>query len=70
LWSIIIRVSDIVSDILDPDHLPALFHILDHMKIMNILEKVILKILEKNSEGGGLLKESQSGFRARHSTTL
>jgi hypothetical protein len=66
-----IRVPDvIVSDILGPDHLPALFHILDHIKIMNILEKVILTILQKHSEGRGLFKASQFGFRAHHSMTL
>jgi hypothetical protein len=33
-----IRVPDvIVSDILDLDHLPIIFHILDHAKIMNLL---------------------------------
>jgi hypothetical protein len=32
-----IRVSDvIVSDILDSDHLPIIFHILDHVKIRNV----------------------------------
>jgi hypothetical protein len=32
-----IRVSDgIVSDILDSDHLPVIFHILDHIKIRNL----------------------------------
>jgi hypothetical protein len=32
-----IRVSDvIVSDILDSDHLPVIFHILDHVKIRNL----------------------------------
>jgi hypothetical protein len=32
-----IRVSDvIVSDILDSDHLPIVFHILDHVKIRNL----------------------------------
>jgi hypothetical protein len=32
-------VSDaIVSDILDPDHLPIIFHILDHVKIRNLSE--------------------------------
>jgi hypothetical protein len=30
-----IRMSDIVSDILDSDHLPIIFHILDHVKIRN-----------------------------------
>jgi hypothetical protein len=34
-----IRVSDVsVSDILDSDHLPIIFHILDHIKISNISE--------------------------------
>jgi hypothetical protein len=34
-----IRVSDvIVSDILDSDHLPIVFHILDHVKIRNLSE--------------------------------
>jgi hypothetical protein len=32
-----IRVSDvIISDILDSDHLPVIFHILDHVKIRNL----------------------------------
>jgi hypothetical protein len=36
-----IRVSDfIVSDILDSDHLPIVFHILDHVKIRNLSESV------------------------------
>jgi hypothetical protein len=36
-----IRVSDvIVSDILDSDHLPIVFHILDHVKIRNLSEPV------------------------------
>jgi hypothetical protein len=36
-----IRVSDvIVSDILDSDYLPILFHILDHAKIRNLSEPV------------------------------
>jgi hypothetical protein len=36
-----IRLSDIiVSDILDSDHLPIIFHILDHVKIRNISEPV------------------------------
>jgi hypothetical protein len=35
------RVSEvIVSDILDSDHLPIFFHILDDVKIMNLLEPV------------------------------
>jgi hypothetical protein len=34
-------VSDvIVSDILDSDHLPIIFHILDHVKIRNLSEPV------------------------------
>jgi hypothetical protein len=34
-----IRVSDVtVSDILDLDHISAVFHILDHVKIKNLLE--------------------------------
>jgi hypothetical protein len=34
-----IRVSDVtVSDILDSDHLPKIFHMLDHVKIRNISE--------------------------------
>jgi hypothetical protein len=37
---------------------------------MNILEKVTLKILQKHTEGGGLLNASQFGFRALHSTAL
>jgi hypothetical protein len=42
LWSTkISRVSDvIVSDILDSDHLPIVFHILDHVKIRNLSEPV------------------------------
>jgi hypothetical protein len=36
-----ISVSDvIVSDILDSDHLPIIFHILDHVKIRNLLEQI------------------------------
>jgi hypothetical protein len=36
-----IRVSDnIVSDILDSDYLPIIFHILDHVKIMNLSERI------------------------------
>jgi hypothetical protein len=36
-----ISVSDIiVSDILDPDHLPVIFHILDHVKIRNLSEPI------------------------------
>jgi hypothetical protein len=36
-----ITVSDvIVSDILDTDHLPIVFHILDHVKIRNLSEPV------------------------------
>jgi hypothetical protein len=36
-----IRVSDvIVSDILDSDHLPIVFHILNHVKIRNISEAI------------------------------
>jgi hypothetical protein len=36
-----IRVSDvIVSDILDSDHLPVVFHILDHAKINNLSEPI------------------------------
>jgi hypothetical protein len=35
------RVSDIiVSDILDSDHQPIVFHILDHVKIRNLSEPV------------------------------
>jgi hypothetical protein len=35
------RVSDIItSDILDSDHLPIAFHILDHVKIRNVSEPV------------------------------
>ncbi|PNF26775.1 hypothetical protein B7P43_G18023 [Cryptotermes secundus] len=34
-----IRMSDVtVSNILDSDHLPIVFHILDHVKIRNLLE--------------------------------
>jgi hypothetical protein len=37
----IIRVSDIiVSDILDSDQLPILFHILDHVKIRNLSDPI------------------------------
>jgi hypothetical protein len=36
-----IRVSDvIVSDYLDSDHLPILFHILDHAKVRNLSEPI------------------------------
>jgi hypothetical protein len=36
-----IRVSDvIVSDILDSDHLPVIFHTLDHVKIRNISDPI------------------------------
>jgi hypothetical protein len=36
-----IRISDVtVSDILDSDHLPIAFYILDHVKIMNISEPI------------------------------
>jgi hypothetical protein len=36
-----IRVSDvIISDILDSDDLPRVFHILDHVKIRNLLEPI------------------------------
>jgi hypothetical protein len=36
-----IRVSDvIVSDILDSDYLPIVFHILDHAKIRNLSEPI------------------------------
>jgi hypothetical protein len=36
-----IRVSDvIISDILDSDHLPIVFHILDHVKIRNLSEPI------------------------------
>jgi hypothetical protein len=36
-----IRVSDvIVSDILDSDHLPIIFHILDHVKIRNLSDPI------------------------------
>jgi endonuclease/exonuclease/phosphatase family metal-dependent hydrolase len=36
-----ISVSDvIVSDILDSDHLPKIFHILDHVKIKNLSEPI------------------------------
>jgi hypothetical protein len=36
-----IRVSDvIVSDISDSDHLPIVFHILDHVKIRNLSEPI------------------------------
>jgi hypothetical protein len=36
-----IRVSDvIVSDILDSDHLPIIFHILDHVKIRNLSDLI------------------------------
>jgi hypothetical protein len=35
------RVSDfIVSDILDSDHLPIIFHILYHINIRNLLEPI------------------------------
>jgi hypothetical protein len=36
-----VRLSeDIVSDLLDSDHLPILFHFLDHIRTRNILEPV------------------------------
>jgi hypothetical protein len=36
-----IIVSDVTdSDILDPDHLPILFHTLDHAKFTNLLEHI------------------------------
>jgi hypothetical protein len=36
-----IRVSEvIVSDILDSDHLPIVFHILDHVKIRNLSDPI------------------------------
>jgi hypothetical protein len=36
-----IRMSDvIVSDILDSDHIPIIFHILDHVKIMKLSEPI------------------------------
>jgi hypothetical protein len=35
-----------------------------------VLEKVILKIVQRHTEDRGLLNASQFGFRARHSTTL
>jgi hypothetical protein len=36
-----IRVSDvIVSDILDSFHQPIIFHILDHVKILNLTEPI------------------------------
>jgi hypothetical protein len=36
-----IRVSDvIVSDILDSDHLPIVFQILDHVKVRNLSEPI------------------------------
>jgi hypothetical protein len=36
-----IRLSGVVvSDILDSDHLPVVFHILDHVKTKNLLEPV------------------------------
>jgi hypothetical protein len=36
-----IRVSDvIVSDILNSDHIPIIFHILDHVKIRNLSEPI------------------------------
>jgi hypothetical protein len=35
------RVSDvIISDTLDSDHLPIIFHILDHVKIRNLSEPI------------------------------
>jgi hypothetical protein len=37
----IIRVSDVIaSNILDSDHLPLIFHILDHIKIRNLSEPI------------------------------
>jgi hypothetical protein len=36
-----IRVSDItVSDILDSDHLPIIFHIMDHVEIRNLSKPI------------------------------
>jgi hypothetical protein len=36
-----IRLSSVnVSNILNSDHLPLLFHILDHIKIRNVLEPI------------------------------
>jgi hypothetical protein len=36
-----IRISDVIfSDILDSDHLPILFHILDHVKIRNLSDPI------------------------------
>jgi hypothetical protein len=35
-----------------------------------LVEKVILKIVQRHVEERGLLNASQFGFRARHSTTL
>jgi hypothetical protein len=46
-----IRVSNvIVSDILDSDHLPILFHIPDHVKIMNLSKPI------KDSQIGNYFK--------------
>jgi hypothetical protein len=36
-----IRASDVnVSDILDSDHLPIIFHILNHVKVRNLSELI------------------------------
>jgi hypothetical protein len=35
LWSTKISLSDVVCDILESDHLPVIFHILDHTKSRN-----------------------------------
>jgi hypothetical protein len=35
-----IRVSDVIVSILDLDHLPIIFHILDHIKIRHLSEPI------------------------------
>jgi hypothetical protein len=45
-----IRISDVtVSELLDSDHLPIVFHILDHVKIRNISE-----LIEKFTDWNGV----------------
>jgi hypothetical protein len=46
-----IRVSDVtVYDILDSDHLPIIFQILDHIKVTNLLEPAEKFRLRKDSK--------------------
>jgi hypothetical protein len=49
-----IRLSDVtLSDILNSDHLPITFHILDHIKVRNLLEPI-----EKFTDWEWFLKHS------------